>query len=153
MPMFSGQFNGVAVAVAQDLFELNAPAGSPVCVHRCVITQTSDFGDAQEEILRVLIIRGFTTSGSAGTAPTAVDLGNTSQTFGGTVEANNTTVASAGTTAVLHSEGWNVRGAFDFLPTPETRLWIPASGRLVVNLPSAPVDSLTVSGTLVFESF
>lgn len=149
--IFSAQFNNVAVTAAQDLFELNAPSTGPVVVHRCIITQTSDFGDAQSEILRILAIRGYTTSGSGGSAPTAVDLGLTAATFGGTVEANNTTAASAGSPVTLHAEGWNVAGAFDYLPTPETRIWVPASGRLVFNLPSAPADSLTMSGTLIFE--
>lgn len=152
MSMYSAQFNAVAITAVQDLFELNAPSTGPVIVHRCIITQTSDVGDAAEEILRVLFIRGFTTSGSGGTTPTAAPLALDTTAFGGTVEVNNTTVASAGTTQTLHAEAWNIRGPFDFLPTPECRLWVAASGRLVVNLPSAPADSLTVSGTLIFET-
>lgn len=153
MPMFTGQFNNVAVTAAQDLFEVNAPAGSPLCVHGCTLFQTSDVGDAAEEILRLLWIKNASTSGSGGTAPTAVDLGTTALTFGGTIECNNTTVATGGTPLTARPDGWNVRGAYDFIPTPETRIWIPASGRIVLNLPSAPADSLTASGVITVETF
>lgn len=152
MAIFSAQFNNVAVTAAQDFFEINAPSGIPVCLHRVIIGQTSDTGDAQEEILRILFIRGYTTSGSGGTTPTAVDLGTTGLTYGGTVECNNTTAANTGTTTTPHADLWNVRSTFDYLPTPENRIWIPGGGRLVVNLPSAPADSLTVTGTAIFET-
>lgn len=152
MTMWSAQFNNVAVTAIQDLFELNAPTGIPVCLHRVSLFQTSDVGDAAEEILRLLFIRGFTTSGSGGTAPTAVDLGTGGATYGGTVECNNTTAAVTGTTTTPHSDGWNVRGPYDYIPTPESRIFIPGGGRLVVNLPAAPADSLTVGGVIVFET-
>ncbi len=153
MPMFTGQFNNVAVTVAQDLFEVNAPSGSALCVHGCTLFQTSDVGDAAEEILRLLWIKNASTSGSGGTNPTAVCIDNTASTFGGTVEVNNTTAATGGTPLTMRPDGWNVRGTYDFIPTPETRLWIPAAGRLVLNLPSAPADSLTVSGVITVETF
>lgn len=151
MTMFVATFTGVAMTAQQDLFEVVAPSGAPVCLHRCVITQGTELGDTGEEELQILFKRGQTTSGSGGTGPTAVDTGLTGYTFGGTIEVNNTTKASAGTILTLHSEYWNVRGSFDWLPTPEGRLWIPAGGRGTIELASTPADSITASGTLLLE--
>lgn len=148
--VFSAIFNNVAVTALQDLFEINAPSTGPVVIHRCLVSQSSDYGDAQAEGLRILAIKNFTTTGNGG-AVTAVDLGCTGATFGGTVKANSTTPAVSGTPLTLHAEAWNVQQAFDYLPTPEARIWLPPSARLVFNLPAAPADSLSVSGTLIFE--
>lgn len=152
MTMWAATFENVAVTALQDLFELNAPTNIPVCLHRVLITQHSDFGDAQAEILRVRFIRGFTTSGSGGTTPTATDLGTQGATYGGSVEANNTTPANTGTTNTPHVEAWNVATALDYMPPPEQRIWLKGGDRLVVNLPVAPNDSLSVDGTIVFET-
>lgn len=153
MVMFSAQFNAVAVTAVQDLFSMVAPATTGICcVHRCLITQSSDFGDANEEAPIILIKRGATTVGSGGSSVTAADLGQTAATFGGTVRANDTTVATAGTITTLHAETWNIRGPFDYVPTPENRIWLGAGIRLVFGLATAPADSITVSGTLIFES-
>lgn len=148
--IFSTQFNNVTVSALQDLFEVVAPSTGPVVIHRCIISQFSDYGDAQAEGARILIIRGATTTGSA-SAGTANDLGLTGATFTGSVKSNSTTPATSGTPLTLHSESWNVQQAFDYLPTPETRIWVPPSGRLVVNLPANPADALSVTGTLIFE--
>ena len=52
--MYSAVFEQVAVSVAQDLFEINAPADAIVVVHSCVITQSSDAGDSEAEMLPIL---------------------------------------------------------------------------------------------------
>lgn len=154
MTMFASTFAATAVTASVDLWEIVAPSASAVCLHRCVIGQTTDVGDAQEELISILIKRGATTSGSGGSATISTgDLGTTAQTFGGTLEALNTTKATAGTILTLHSEPWNVRGPFDWNPTPEQRIWVPASARATVELAAAPADSLTIVGTLIYEAF
>lgn len=146
---YSVQFNAVTVTVAQDLFEVVASATKPFLITGYEIGQTSDVGDAGEEILRVQIIRGHTTSGTGGTAVTPTPLDPSDTAFGGTAEANNnTTIASAGTTVTLHNGLWNVRLPYVWQPIPEQFVVVAANTRVVLRLPSAPADSLTVSGTI-----
>lgn len=152
MTVYSAQFNGVAVTVQQDFFELNAPSTGSLIVHRCTITQTSDYGDAQAEGLSVLIKRGASTSGSGGSTPTAADISGAGATFAGTVEANNTTKAVSGTIVTLHTDSMNVQAGWDYLPTPECRLIVPPSGRMTFELGTTPADSLTCNGVLYFET-
>ena len=155
MRLYTVQFNAVAVTVAQDLFEILAPTDAVVKVHEWEVFQTSDVGDAQEEILRLETVRGIgsVTSGSVGSIPTAQPVEDGDPAFGGTVEANNTTrmAVGTGTLETLEQRGWNVRVPLRLVYTPEQRPAISPGNRWTLSLPAAPADSLTVSGILLVE--
>lgn len=146
--MYSVVFEEVAVTVVQDLFEINAPADSAVILHSVVVTQSSDAGDSEDEQLPVLFHLG-STSGSGGSTPTPAPLALGDAAFGGTTEVNNTTQSTEGTQ--LHAEAFNVRAGFYYRPTPEERITISPSDRLIIELQAAPADSLTMSGTAIIE--
>ena len=146
--LYAAVFEEVAVTAIQDLFELVAPADAAVIIHSVTITQSSDAGDAQAEMLPILIHRG-TASGSGGSSVTPSPLAVGDAAFGGTVEANNTTQSAEGT--FVHAEAFNIQIGFYYLPTPESRPVVSPSGLFIVELQSAPSDSLTVNGTIVFE--
>lgn len=124
-------------------------------VHDWMIMQTSDVGDAAEEILRLEIVRGVgtVTSGSGGSTPTAQAREDGDTAFGGTVEANNTTrmATGTGTLETLEQYGWNIRMPMEKIYTPECRPVISPSNRWTLALPAAPADSITVSGNITFE--
>lgn len=149
--MYTAVFNNVAVAAIQDLFELVAPSDSVVVLHDIHISQNTDVGDAAEEILRIELTSGHTTSGSGGSSVTPVPISLGAAAFGGTCEANNTTQASSGTIVTRYVWNWNIRGPFDKIFTPETRPIISPSARMCIELPAAPADSITMSGSITFE--
>jgi multidrug resistance efflux pump len=68
MAVYTATFNAVAVTAAQDLFSIVAPSDGRVVIRELRIGQYSDFGDAQAEILPILLIRGYTVAGSVGSA-------------------------------------------------------------------------------------
>lgn len=146
--MYSVVFEEVAVTAVQDFFELVAAADSVVVLHSVAITQSSDAGDSSDEQLSIIFHLG-STSGSGGLTPTAQPLMLGDAAFGGTPETNNTTQSTEGT--ILHGEAFNIRNGFLYLPTPETRITISPSDRLIIELQTAPADSLTMSGTAVIE--
>ena len=102
--IYTATFDSVAVSAPQDLFEIKAQAaagaspGRMLIIHDWEIFQTSDVGDAAEEILRIEARRGVlaVASGSGGSTVVPVPQGYSDTVFGGTVETNNTTRASAG---------------------------------------------------------
>lgn len=147
--MYSAVFEEVAVSALQDLFEVVAPADAVVVIHGVTISQSSDAGDAQAEMLPILMHRG-TATGTGGTTVTASPLAVGDAAFGGTVEANNTTQSVEGT--FLHSEGWNVQIGYYWLPTPEARPIISPSGLFIVELQANPADELTMNGSITFEA-
>jgi hypothetical protein len=152
--IFTATFSAVAVTAAQDCFEIVAGSNTRVRILDVKLAQYTDFGDTAAEILSVQVIRGFTTSGSGGSTATPVNLQPWSRAATSTVEINNTTVAQDGTGAVIVADGWNIAAGWslrDSLMVPEGRgIWLEKSTRLVVRI-TAPADSLTVNGTLVFE--
>jgi hypothetical protein len=146
---YTVEFEAVTVTAQVDFFELTPADDKPVEILGIFLSQSSDTGDAQEEILRYRVIRGHTTSGSGGSAPTPRPLNRSDAAAGFAAETNNTTIASAGTTHNLHSDTFNVRTGLQ-LWLPEGCEWeaTQADTTLVVRLMAAPADSLTMSGTL-----
>lgn len=150
--MYTVQFENVAIAAAQDLFEITPASNKPIAICGLFLSNvggTADAGDAQEEFLRLQIIRGFTTSGSGGSSATPVPVTPTDGAASFTAEVNNTTLANTGTTVHPHSDGWNIRMGYSLWWIPETWIWCTATEtRIVVRLVAAPADSVNCSGTL-----
>lgn len=145
---YSVSFSAVAVSAAQDLFEITPADDKPVEIVGIELTQTSDFGDAQDEQLQYTIIRGHTTSGSGGSAATPAPMEPNDTAAGFTAEVNNTTIASAGTGVTLHTGGWNVRaGYINWFPEGNRPKANQGNTTLVVRM-TAPADAITMSGTL-----
>jgi hypothetical protein len=143
-------FAAVSVSAAQDFFEITPADDKPVEIIGLMLTQVgnSDVGDAAEEILRFSIIRGHTTSGSGGSAPTPRAI-KPASTVSFTAEVNNTTIASAGTTHILHEDAFNVRaGYINWWPLGAEPKASQADTTIVVRLNTAPADAITLSGTL-----
>ena len=150
--IYTAVFKGTAVTAAQDLFELAAPADTAVKVHGWTLSQITEVADAEEEMLTITVNRGEgSTSGSGGASVTPAARSAGDSASGVTVERNNTTIMSAGTITELETYAWNVRVPLQMLYTPETMPIISASDRLTVELETAPGDSITMHGTLIFE--
>jgi hypothetical protein len=152
---YSVKFSAVTVSAAQDLFEILSATDRITKILGWHLMQKSDVGDAAEEILRVLTVRGIgsVTSGSGGTAPTAQPVCDGDSAFGGTPEVNNTTrmAVGSGTLEELEEYGWNVRIPWTHYYTPELCPVIKAGNRWTLALPAAPGDAIDVSGTLWLE--
>lgn len=155
--IYSSNVGGVAVSVAQDFFEILAPAGVPFLLHSVRLSQDSDFADAQAELLRVTIIRVnvTVTSGSGGTTTTERPHSPASPGSSMTsVEANNTTEATSSTTLdTIVEDAFNVQAGWLYLPTPEERILFAPSTACVIGIPIAPTDSLDMTGTVTWEEF
>jgi len=157
MTIYAGTFAAVAASAAQDVFELVCPATNDfvMCLREVRLGQYSDFGDAEAELLSVQIIRGYTTSGSGGSTPTKHPLRPWGvPTSLATLEANNTTVASAGTAEVLIADSFNVMSGWWYRPPADERIFLhgtaAADRRLVVRI-TVPADAVTLNGTIVWE--
>lgn len=153
--IYVANFEDIAVTAAQDLFEIAAPSTGIVVVHKWSLFQTTDVGDAAEEILELETVRGdgTVTSGSGGASVTPEPIDNGDGAAGSTVERNNTTrmAVGTGTLDLLEKYGWNVRIPTEVIYIPELRPVITPSDRWTLSLNDAPADSITCSGMVVFE--
>jgi hypothetical protein len=149
---YSASFSAVAVTAIQDLFSLVVAANEPVRILACYLSQHTDVGDSEEEMLRVQIIRGYGTVGSGGSAPSVYNLDVKGTGNSATCRANDDTPSSAGTPQIMHCEAFNIRSGWVYIPTPETQIRVDnADDIVVVKLIAAPGDSVTMNGTLYWE--
>lgn len=118
-------------------------------------SSNTDMGDAQEEQLRLEVIRGHSTVGSGGTAVTASTVGRANPTDPDpsfTARTCDTTIASAGTTTVQQAISVNNRVTYEKVWIPELTPWCTqVQSSIVVRLMAAVVDDITMSGTLSVE--
>ena len=146
--MFGAPMDAIAVTTATDLFHITVT--DTVVLHQLDLCQTTDLGDAAEEVLRIGMYRAVT-GGSGGTALTEVPYVDGDDTAATAVALGcNSSISTGGT--LLHIFGWNIRVPFQQIWTPETRPRIDSTeDPIVFRLMAAPADSVTISGTLVFE--
>ncbi len=150
--VYSAEFADVAVTAAQDLFNLLPAVDKPVEIHSVILSQNTEVGDAAEEGLLIKLQRGATTAGSGGSEPAGTPLGSINNAAdAATVHANDTTETSAGTIVDVHSESWNIRTPFVYMPPPEDRVRLENNQHFAVALITVPADPITMSGTIVYE--
>jgi hypothetical protein len=156
-----GRFYGVtfdatsitAANTDHDLFWIAPADDNPVRLWSLSLVVTSEIAEAQEEWLRIVVIRGFTSVGSGGTAVATVprlSLGDSAATF--TARTCDTTVATTGTTQTVWATGFNVRAGMELVWLPETTPWAThANTSILVRMQNTVTDTLDMSGTLVVE--
>jgi hypothetical protein len=142
-----------AITVAADLVEIQPADDLPVLIHGFRLWQTTELGDAAEEIIGLSWVRGHTTSGSGGnTSVASVPKNHRDAAAGAAVETANTTAASAGTSVTVYSTGWNVRAPLEVVFTPEQRIRADQGNTtLVLRMLAAPADSITLAVSVDYE--
>lgn len=129
-----------------DLLELDAGAGKPIELIGMGIYVTSEVQEAQEEWVRLQIIRGHTTTGNGTTTtPQPCNLGDAAAGF--TAKVYGATIASAGTAVNLKSFSFNVRAGYEVFYPEECGFWTSEASLLVVRLVAALADAATVNMT------
>jgi hypothetical protein len=155
---YSASFEGQTWAAADtdiDLFELTPGDDNPIEVVGLFIEPYSEVADAAEEILRFHVLRGHATSGSTpDVSPTPQPLPTGTQAASFTVEAINSTIASAGTAVTLHAGAFNVRVGLQ-LWLPEGCEWgaTQADTTLVVRSSSTVADDLNLNATIYVREY
>jgi len=147
---YTVEFENVSITTANgdhELFELDAAAEEPIELIGLEVYTLSELAEAQEEWLRLRIIRGHTTVGTGGATPTPQPVDDQQGAASFTAASCRTAIASAGTPINLASFGMNVRAGFE-------RFWPEGCGfktrgtsLLVVRLVAAVADDATMSGT------
>jgi hypothetical protein len=147
--IYSAVMDAQAVAAVDELFFIAAPADSVVVIHEIVITQ--DTSETSEQ-LPLNIFRTATDQAAKGTANTPAPHSVGDAAFGGVVRTHILTAETFATeTTMIQRQSQNQLNGWHILPTPETRIAISPSGRLVIKLDAAPSASIPISGYVVFE--
>lgn len=155
--LYTASFAGVAVTAVQDLFALVAHSSSRIAVCRGEVWQTTDVGDAAAENLAYTFKRGATVAGSAGSAPTPVNVKGWGRAAVTTARANDTVQAGTGTIVTVLASAFSISQGLIYAPKYgsnddiDERITVEQGQRLVLSLDTAPADSLTMSGFIMWE--
>ena len=138
-----------------DLLELTPADDKPCKLRGFTIGQYSEFGDSQEEAIRISVIRlpATVTSGN-GTATTGQALDDLAAAAGFAAETNGTTVATTSSTAVTLAEfAWNLRASpYEFWwPDPEFAPTVRQAAAIVVRMQSTLADDASFACTFYVE--
>lgn len=150
---YAAVLDAVAFTTATDVFECTPAADRAMLILGMKLCQTTDLQDAAEEVLRIGVYTDVT-AGSTGTAITEVPYSNESGSAANTaaVVTNRGTPSSGGT--LIDVIGWNIRVPLEWYPPPYMPVKfsnIAAEGPVSsFRLMSAPADSVTVSGSLIW---
>jgi len=149
MYLYSAPMDAQAFTTATDVFEITTGSVKPIRIHMLELGQTTDLGDAAEEVLRMGVYRGAT-AGTTGTALTEVAYDDANApAVTAAVVANRGTASTVGT--LIQIIPWNIRIPTQWIWTPEMRPLVPVSTVFTFRLLAAPTDSITISGTVVWE--
>jgi hypothetical protein len=141
--------NAEAISTATDVFELTVPSTCRAELLMLELGQTTDLGDASEEVLRIGLYRGAT-AGSTGTALTEQPFADSNDGAARCTAVSNRGTASTGGT-LLQIITWNIRIPTQWIWIPEMRPVAEVSTVITFRLVSAPTDAVTCSGTLIWR--
>jgi len=143
---YTVSFTDVPVSSIQDLFQLEAIT-VPVVIHAIFLSQNSDEGDANAENLTLKFNR---VTDAVPDVASEVKLDQRDSAALAYLSINVETPLTTGL-ETIHSECWNIAIPFIWMPPPELRITVSPSDAFVLNLPTAPIDSVTMSGVMYFE--
>lgn len=138
-----------SVSTAVDLFHFTIADDKPMWLWALELAQTSDLGDANEEVLRLGFYSGVT-GGGGGTALTEVAINDYNSITAGTAVVGQGTASTGGTLRKMFF--WNIRQAGPvWIATPETRIVArQATGTCAIRLLAAPADAITLSAEVLW---
>jgi hypothetical protein len=141
-----------AVSAAVDFADILTAAGHVLWVHEIELNQSTEVGDAQEEMLQIAWRVGNTTAGTGGNSGVTAHPQMVGDSASGlTIGTFRTTKATAGTAISNPIWDWPVRTRFEKIFTPEIQLFLPPGTRGCLELVTAPADVMTIGGTITVE--
>lgn len=146
---YTTEFENVSVTNANgdaDIWEFDAASDKPIELIGFRISILSELQEAQEEWLRLRILRGHTTSAN-GTSVTPRPRSSVDTAAGFVAEYNGATIASAGTAVNLESFGVQVRAGEFIIYPGECSFWTSGTELLTMRLMAGPADDVTMSST------
>lgn len=149
MNFFSASQDAQAVSTAVDLFHFTIADDKPMKLWSLEMAQTTDLGDAAEEVLRLGFYTGVS-GGGGGSALTEAALSDAHGASISTAVVGQGTASTGGTLRKVFF--WNIRQAGPvWIATPETVLRVGQGGSAsAIRFLAAPADSITLSAEAIW---
>jgi hypothetical protein len=137
------------ISTAVDLFCFTIADDKPMWLWELDICQTSDLGDAAEEVIKLGLYKGVS-GGAGGSALTEVAMNDFNSITAGTAVVGQGTASTGGTLVKVFY--WNIRQAGPiWIATPETVIRMgQGSSVAAIRFLAAPADAITVSAEVMW---
>lgn len=132
-----------------DLFSIANHANRPTILKGLSLFQISEVGDAQEEIVPLVLKTGLGSLGSGGATPTPVNTDRSGGAAGFTAHTMDFPKASGGTPVSVGVFGWNIRVGVDAVLPEEWQIIMPAGLIWTVEIVANLSGAKTVYGELL----
>lgn len=143
-------FQRQTISTGITVIQIKAGPANALEVIRAGISQRGSTTSAQEGVQILRKTGGATVTG---VTPTLLGTRDPAATAASSSTGTGTIATAEGTDgAVLVEDGFNVLNGWLFLPTPEERIYVPASGIVAMKFPVAPA-SQSWSAYMVFREF
>ena len=151
-PVYTVPLSAVSLTTAEtDLFYVTGSTNSRTVIRELRIGQYSEFGDAQAELLSIVMMTGSTAvSGGSTAAARNVRTQATAPQAEAEVLGPSATLGSTTSAEVRWADSWNVAAGLLYAPLPPERLVLEPGETYLVRL-SAPADAVTLNATLTFQ--
>lgn len=143
MTVYVAHLDNTGVTGAITLVQVNAPSTAAIEILEAWVDLSSTTSTAQ----RVQLLR-VTTAGT-GTSFTPIQLSGRTLAAGATATNNHTVEGTAGD--VLRQRIVNYLSGFHYLPTPQSAIYVPPSGRIALRLPTAPGASVNITAGIIWR--
>lgn len=144
--MYSAQLtNTSSGTAATDVMVIGTSSAVPILIHELRMTSA---GTTDTRLSLQVLRRTTAPTGGTAITPRALNSRNTLAATA-TVTALPTTPGTAGN--ILEAELWSVLVPYSRIYTPDTRLYIPASGWVALFFASAPGTAVNISVEAIFE--
>lgn len=152
-PIFTAAFSAAAMSSAgpSDLFHITASGNSRVAIKEIRLGQYSEAGDAQAELLPLLLMVGTTSAAVGSTITPRNILRHTGAPSAGTaVSAPSTTLSSTASATLMIADSMNVEAGYWLCPAARDRIVLNPGQRAVLRM-GTPNDPFTLNGTVTFQ--
>lgn len=149
--VYYAEMPSTAVTAAKTLLQIKAGAAALELLEVRLSQVTKITGELLEvQILRksaAATVTSFTPLELQPAGPAALAVGGTAATgYNASAEGTNGDI--------LFKSHWNViNGEFQYLPLPETRIWVPQAGIIGIKLNTAPAASMTMICMAYFQEY
>lgn len=149
MLSYTASQDAQAITTAVDLFHITIADDKPFWLWRLEICNTTDLGDANEEVLKLGFYSGVT-GGGGGSALTEVATSDYNSITAGSAIVGQGTASTSGTLRKVFY--WNIRQAGPiYIATPEDVVRVgQGSSACAIRFLAAPADSVTMSAELTW---
>lgn len=149
--VYYAEMPSTAITAAKTLLQIKAGAAALELLE----FRLSQITKITSELLEVQILRKSAAATVTSFTPLELNPGGPAALAVGGTAATGYNASAEGTNGdIIFKTVWNViNGEYVYMPTPETRIWVPQTAIIAIKLNTAPAASMTMFCDAIFQEY